>query len=77
MGKTTEISELRDGEDVCILSNSRGASMRDAREELSFGGGGSWSRWAGREEASVTDSKRGKEQGAARSPQLLTACSSV
>ncbi|MED6236415.1 hypothetical protein ATANTOWER_008839 [Ataeniobius toweri] len=30
-------------------------------------GGGGWSRWAGREEASVTDSKRGKEQRAARS----------
>ncbi|MEQ2256314.1 hypothetical protein ILYODFUR_023008, partial [Ilyodon furcidens] len=43
-----------------------GAVGKRKESEQRMGGGG-WSRWAGREEASVTDSKRGKEQRAARS----------
>lgn len=52
-----------------------------ARERQREAGGGGWSRWAGREEASVTDRERkrerGKEQRAARLAELLTGCASV
>lgn len=66
----SENSELRDRGAVCILSDSRGAregAVGKRKESERRMGGGGWSRWAGREEASVTDSKRGKEQRATRS----------
>lgn len=54
-GECQKNSELRDREDVCVLSDRRRASERGRGREGRGAGGGGWSRWAGREEASVTD----------------------
>lgn len=54
-GECQKNSELRDREDVCVLSDRRRASERGRGREGREAGGGGWSRWAGREEASVTD----------------------